>query len=263
MSGETPVNASYSLAAQCGSEIIATALTIYLGESIIANELLSKTKGARMGWLAVALGFGLSFGVTIWMLGFISAHLNPATCLALWVIGKISFLHFLALSAAEFAGAFIGACLVFLHFLPHFKTVPEPMATTGDELLLRSRDALSPEALAMASYDTRDKKRSGSGGGGVVGGVGQAIRDIKYYFAETHEAPLEHKELVEVVRTYMPHCSPADSPTVSALLSICRHAGASGTLPLPACPPPAATPARPCPTCSTFIKLMQRARACV
>jgi hypothetical protein len=61
--------AGYSLAAQCGSEIIATCFTIYLGESIIANELLPKTKGTRMGWLAVSFGFGLSFGVVIFMFG--------------------------------------------------------------------------------------------------------------------------------------------------------------------------------------------------
>jgi hypothetical protein len=260
-----------------------------------------------MGWLAVALGFGLSFGVVgsqclpaltwlclqldaqpspafaclpsrphllllllllllvppqvIMMLGYISAHLNPATCLALWVIGKvrwrqcahvcvlvraaevvvqrsrilplaaaghptgppdlllsallrclpgsacplphtsgrrilslpalscrhvllppplttplfrctavtrcrhslpplyslssatcflpappsttsppalqIPFTHFLALAGAEFAGAFVGACLVFLHYIPHFKTVPEPMPRNEDDVLLR------------------------------------------------------------------------------------------------------------------------------
>lgn len=39
---------SYSLAAQCGSEIIATCFVIYLGEAIIANELLPKTKAT--GW---------------------------------------------------------------------------------------------------------------------------------------------------------------------------------------------------------------------
>ena len=35
----------YSLGAMCASECIATCLVIYLGESIIANELLAKTKG--------------------------------------------------------------------------------------------------------------------------------------------------------------------------------------------------------------------------
>lgn len=64
-------------------------MAIYLGESIIANELLCKTKGRSMGWGFVALGFGLSFGIGIFMLGYISAHLNPATLIALLILGKI------------------------------------------------------------------------------------------------------------------------------------------------------------------------------
>jgi len=79
----------YSNAAVFGSEAIAMCFTIYLGESIIANELLCRTKGRSMGWGMVALGFGLSFGVCIMMLGYISAHLNPASVLALLILGKI------------------------------------------------------------------------------------------------------------------------------------------------------------------------------
>ncbi|KAL4421889.1 hypothetical protein ABPG77_003691 [Micractinium sp. CCAP 211/92] len=188
----------YSLAAKCGSEIIATCLVIYLGLSIIANELLPKTKGSRMGWLGVAFGFGLSFGVVIYMFGYISAHLNPASCLALWIIGKLSFTQFLALSASEVVGAFLGACLVFLHYVPHFNTLPEPPAPTADDLLLRSRDALSPEALNIASYDTRPQVRVAKGGGSLTSGLGQAIRDIRFYFAQAPVPPEEHHDLVEV-----------------------------------------------------------------
>ena len=52
----------YSNAAIFASEAISTTLAIYLGESIIANELLPKTKGRAMGWGFVALGFGMAFG---------------------------------------------------------------------------------------------------------------------------------------------------------------------------------------------------------
>ncbi|KAL4423627.1 hypothetical protein ABPG77_009214 [Micractinium sp. CCAP 211/92] len=72
--GHTAVQCSFQPGTgTCGSD---------LGLSIIANELLPKTKGSRMGWLGVAFGFGLSFGVVIYMFGYISAHLNPASCLA-------------------------------------------------------------------------------------------------------------------------------------------------------------------------------------
>lgn len=49
---------AYSLGAIFASECIATLLAIYLGESIIANEVLAGTKGRNMGWGFVALGFG-------------------------------------------------------------------------------------------------------------------------------------------------------------------------------------------------------------
>jgi glycerol uptake facilitator protein len=58
---------------------------------------------------------------------------------------------FIAAVGGEFVGAFVGAVLVWLHFLPHFKTIPEPPAEDPADLLLRSRDAPTPTALGIAS----------------------------------------------------------------------------------------------------------------
>ncbi|KAL6784513.1 hypothetical protein ACKKBF_B02105 [Auxenochlorella protothecoides x Auxenochlorella symbiontica] len=191
-----PAIAPYSLAAKCGSEIIATCITIYIGESILANEFLAKTKGNRMGWGFVAFGFGMSFGIAITLFNYISAHLNPASCLALWIIGKINGLEFLALSASEFLGAFLGACLVWLHFLPHFKTIPEPPSKAVDDLLLRSRDAMSAEALSIASYNTRgqDKARRE----GPRKGIGSVLDDMRYFLSANSAHPEDHDELLKV-----------------------------------------------------------------
>ena len=52
----------YTSAAIFASEFISTCFAIYLGEAIIANELLPGTKGRAMGWGFVALGFGFAFG---------------------------------------------------------------------------------------------------------------------------------------------------------------------------------------------------------
>jgi len=38
----------------------------------------------------------------------ISAHMNPAYCLGLWLIGDLDAADFFALSAAELGGAIIG-----------------------------------------------------------------------------------------------------------------------------------------------------------
>jgi len=79
----------YSNGAIFASEAIGMCITIFFGESILANELLYATKGQGMGWGALALGFGLAFGFSIFMFGFISARLNPAFALAELVIGMI------------------------------------------------------------------------------------------------------------------------------------------------------------------------------
>lgn len=58
---------------------------------------------------------------------------------------------FFALSAAELGGAMVGALLVWIHHLPHFKTMPEPPGIGIHDPLLRSRDDLPRNALRCAS----------------------------------------------------------------------------------------------------------------
>ena len=80
----------YSLGARCGTEAMATALMIFLGEGTLANELLSKTKGQGMGFGWVAFGFGFAFFVSLAIWNSVSAHMNPAFVLGLWVLGEVS-----------------------------------------------------------------------------------------------------------------------------------------------------------------------------
>lgn len=54
-----------------------------------------------------------------------------------------------------------GAILHWIHFLPHYKTVPEPPCCTGDDLL-RRRDKLDQTALQISSYQTRPERQVGS-----------------------------------------------------------------------------------------------------
>lgn len=80
----------YSLGTRCGTEAMATALMIYLGEGTLANELLSKTKGQGMGFGWIAFGFGFAFFVSLCIWNSISAHMNPAFVLGLWVLDEVS-----------------------------------------------------------------------------------------------------------------------------------------------------------------------------
>ena len=60
------------------------------------------------------------------------------------------------LSLAELAGAFAGALLHFVHFYPHWRTLPEPAgAAPHEEALLRRRDVAADDALRLAGYTTR------------------------------------------------------------------------------------------------------------
>jgi hypothetical protein len=273
--------------------------------------------------------------------------LPPISCLPVPCCLQISFTHFLALSAAEFAGAFLGACLVregampeapsaacssswlwasrtwvgtasqpsskrapttaavivahrlppccaccamqvFLHYLPHFKTVPEPAASTADELLLRScvpaiclagwclaaavlpdslpdclpavdlqarrlprlpaclptcpeaalsshhccrptalcfpatccrRDALSPEALAIVSYDTRQQDRRTGPVRGVRANLQQAISDVRWA-GRAGWAGWEGKLWGGRVAAPPP---PAQPPVLAGVVAACCH----------------------------------------
>ncbi|KAL3904258.1 MAG: hypothetical protein SGARI_005000, partial [Bacillariaceae sp.] len=118
---------SYPLGAKVLSEFVGMTMTIFFGESIIANELLPSTKGHGMGFLAVAFGFGLAFGVNIAWFGFISAHLNPAMFLFLAILEKVSWTEFVACALADFCGAFCGAILVWIFYLPHFGFTSLPL----------------------------------------------------------------------------------------------------------------------------------------
>eukprot|EP01026_Neomeris_dumetosa_P013345 TRINITY_DN14671_c0_g1_i12.p1 TRINITY_DN14671_c0_g1~~TRINITY_DN14671_c0_g1_i12.p1 ORF type:complete len:477 (-),score=44.35 TRINITY_DN14671_c0_g1_i12:671-2101(-) len=191
----------YSLIARCGAEFMGTFVAIYLGEAILANEILPGTKGHELGFGWVAFGFATAFFLGIQFFGFISAHLNPAMCLALAIVGDISWSDWLALSVAEFMGAFFGAVFVWIHYLPHFKTVPKP-SPDEDDRLLRSGDPIGDTALHLASYNPRPRPHGGTGFKG-------AWMDIRYYFGETRY----ENEVVELLGAgYHTHVDEQPSP---------------------------------------------------
>ena len=144
----------YPLASKFASEFVGMMLTIWMGESILANELLPGTKGHEMGLCAVSIGFGLAFGVNIAWFGAISAHLNPAMLFFLAILGKLQdgWVEFIVLSCANMLGAFCGAVLVYLQFQLHFSTVPLPQDLGPVEALVHGfPDALGTNAARIAS----------------------------------------------------------------------------------------------------------------
>jgi len=155
----------YSLAAKFCSEFMGMMLTIFIGESILANELLPSTKGHGLGYLGVAIGFGLAFGVNIAWFSWISAHLNPAMFFFLAIVGKLEdgWAEFAVGSIADFLGAFCGALLVALFFAPHFGwTLPLPPDVDPSAALVEGPAALDTNAGRLASaFGSASRKPEG------------------------------------------------------------------------------------------------------
>jgi len=108
-------------------EMLGTAVLILLGNGVVANVVLNDTKGHNSGWIVIAAGWALAVlcGVfTALATGSPDAHLNPAATLAFAVVSD-DYSKISTYVPAQFLGAFIGAILVWLHYLPHWRNTKD------------------------------------------------------------------------------------------------------------------------------------------
>ncbi|WP_102401871.1 MIP/aquaporin family protein [Haloimpatiens massiliensis] len=104
------------------AELIGTLLLVLLGDGVVSNVVLRKSKGESSGWIVIATGWAFAVVIPVYIVGSISgAHLNPAVTLGLAAIGKFSWTEVPSYLAAQFIGAFIGAVLVWIHYYKHFE----------------------------------------------------------------------------------------------------------------------------------------------
>ncbi|MEM6703398.1 MAG: MIP/aquaporin family protein [Acidobacteriota bacterium] len=104
------------------AEVVGTALLVLLGNGVVANQVLAKTKGHDTGWMMITTGWGLAVAMGAYSVGRISgAHLNPAVTLGLASIGQLEASLIPTYFGAQMLGAFLGALLVYLVYLPHWK----------------------------------------------------------------------------------------------------------------------------------------------
>ncbi len=102
-------------------EVVGTMLLILLGDGVVANVLLGKTKGNNSGWIVITTAWAMAVFVGAYSVASVSgAHLNPAVTIGLAVAGKFAWGNVLPYIIAQFIGAFIGATLVWLHYFPHW-----------------------------------------------------------------------------------------------------------------------------------------------
>jgi glycerol uptake facilitator protein len=111
------------------AEFFGTLLLILLGDGVVAGVVLRKTKSENAGWLTIVAGWGLAVTLAIYAVGRISgAHLNPAVTLALAAHGSFPSGQVAGYILAQFSGAFVGAVLVWIHYLPHWKETADAAA---------------------------------------------------------------------------------------------------------------------------------------
>lgn len=103
------------------AESIGTAILILLGDGVVANVLLSRTKGHGSGWIVVTFGWAMAVFCCVLVSASASgAHLNPAISVALALAGKFSWMKVPEYVEAQLLGAGCGAFLVWLQHKDHF-----------------------------------------------------------------------------------------------------------------------------------------------
>lgn len=116
------------MGAKVFGEFVGTAVLILLGDGVVANVLLRRSKGEGAGWNAIVAGwaFAVVFGVFAAIAcGSPDAALNPAVTFG-FAIESGDFSKFVPFLVAQMLGAMAGAGLVWLHFLPHWRETEDP-----------------------------------------------------------------------------------------------------------------------------------------
>ena len=119
-------------------EFLGTLLLVLLGDGVVANVTLAKTKGHGAGWIVIAFGWGMAVFVGVWCVDDASgAHLNPAVTLGLHAAGKFpedpngAPMVVMRYIIAQMLGAIAGASLVFHMYRDHYAATDDADAKLG------------------------------------------------------------------------------------------------------------------------------------
>jgi glycerol uptake facilitator protein len=104
-------------------EIVGTATLILFGDGVVAGVLLNRSKAQNGGWIVITWAWALAVFMGVITSLAVSggvAHLNPAVTIGLASIDKFDWDKVPLTILCQFVGAFIGATLVWLAYLPHW-----------------------------------------------------------------------------------------------------------------------------------------------
>jgi glycerol uptake facilitator protein len=109
------------------AEFIGTGTLILLGNGVVANVVLTDTKGNNGGWIVITTGWAMAVYAAIVIANpYSGAQLNPAVTIAMAVAGKMEWSSVLPYIMAQMLGAMTGALLVWLVYRDHFNRTTNP-----------------------------------------------------------------------------------------------------------------------------------------
>lgn len=109
------------------AELVGTAILILFGDGVVAGVLLARSKAENAGWIVITLGWGMAVAMAVYAVGqFSGAHINPAVTISFALTDITPWDDVPSYLLGQFAGAFIGAVLVYLSYLSHWRETEDP-----------------------------------------------------------------------------------------------------------------------------------------
>ncbi|MFK7000047.1 MIP/aquaporin family protein [Flavobacterium oreochromis] len=103
------------------AEFIGTMILLLLGNGVVANVVLNKTKGNNGGWIVITFGWAIAVFVGVYMTASSSgAHLNPIVSMALAIQGKLTWTDLPFYVLSQFLGAMVGSLFVYFAYKQHY-----------------------------------------------------------------------------------------------------------------------------------------------
>ncbi|WFT73694.1 MIP/aquaporin family protein [Halobacillus naozhouensis] len=114
------------------AELLGTMILAIFGSGVVGGVVLKGTKAEGAGWVVITIGWGLAVTMGVYAVGnFTGAHINPAVTLGFAAAGEFPWSKVPLYISAQMLGAFIGAVIVFLNYLPHWKETKDQGAKLG------------------------------------------------------------------------------------------------------------------------------------
>ena len=108
-------------------EFIGTTLLIIMGDGVVANVVLNKTKGNNSGWIVIVFGWAMAVFLGVYVSTSLggSGHINPAVTIAMVAFNNFDTTLLSTYILAQFAGAITGAIIVWLAYKQHFDSTDD------------------------------------------------------------------------------------------------------------------------------------------